>query len=523
MRRALAFIPSGAAALSGTVHGSARLSTLLLASGLLASAIYATADMVTSLAAPGYSMAHQAISELSAQGAPTVPMWSRFMMFFGLFFLLFVAGMFRVSKGNRALRVDAYVMLAFGVLSPVLWSLVPMHQRGAPFGWQDAGHIAMGAISVLTITTFIVIGAFALGAVFRRYSLVTAGVVLLAGAASFLYVPRMIAQEPTPWLGVIERVSLYGFYLWMAVLAVALVRRYRAGAAWASGAGAMVKMPAPTQLAWTGDDTARHTSIALAVVAVLAGAATFFFWPLFTRDAPMVVGNARGTALTVLVLAVPLLVGSMILSRRGSVRAVFVWTAALGYLGYNAVLFSFSLRFNPFFLPFAAMLSLSFWAIVVRLRTLDLDAVADASARVPVGVISVYLLLCVVAWGALWLSSILPATLSNTMPRELAESGMGQNAVWVLDFAFTFPLAVVGALWIWRRRPWGYVVAGTMTLMLTLETAGVFVDQLFGRLHDPSASLGALPPLAAFTVAGAVVSAVFLARLRSRPPSPLGA
>lgn len=65
----------------------------------------------------------------------------------------------------------------------------------------------------------------------------------------------------------------------------------------------------------------------------------------------------------------------------------------------------------------------------------------------------------------------------------------------------------------------GYVVAGTMTLMLTLETAGVFVDQVLGRLHDPSASLGALPPLAAFTVAGAVVSAVFLARLRSRERS----
>lgn len=111
-------------------------------------------------------------------------------------------------------------------------------------------------------------------------------------------------------------------------------------------------------------------------------------------------------------------------------------------------------RFNPFFLPCAAMPSLAFWAIVVRLRTLDLDAVADAAGRVPVGVISVYLLICVVAWGALWLCSILPATLDNTMPRELAESGMGQNAVWVLDFAFTFPLAAVGALWIWRRRPW---------------------------------------------------------------------
>ena len=210
------------------VRDTRLLQGVLLAAGASASVVYVAADIVSALAHPGYSMVNQAISELSAQGAPTAPLWSRFMMFFGVLFLLFVIGLFRASRDNRALRMDARVMLAFAVLSPVLWSLVPMHQRGAPFGWQDAGHIAMGAASVLTITAFIVIGAFALGAAFRRYSLVTAAVVLATGAASFLSVPRMIAQEPTPWLGVIERVSLYAFYLWMAVLALALMRRDRA-------------------------------------------------------------------------------------------------------------------------------------------------------------------------------------------------------------------------------------------------------------------------------------------------------
>jgi len=207
------------------VRATRLLEQLLLLAGVCSSIVYVVADQVCALRYPGYSILHQAISELSAQGAPTATIWSRFMPFYGLFFLLFVIGVFRASRGNRVLRIDAYVMLAFAVLSPVLWSLVPMHQRGAPGNWQDVGHIAMAALSALWIAALIAIGASAFGTAFRKYSIASALLVLLAAGASFLYVPLMIAVEPTPWLGVIERVSLYTYQLWIAVLAITLVRR----------------------------------------------------------------------------------------------------------------------------------------------------------------------------------------------------------------------------------------------------------------------------------------------------------
>jgi hypothetical protein len=121
-----------------------------------------------------------------------------------------------------------------------------------------------------------------------------------------------------------------------------------------------------------------------------------------------------------------------------------------------------------------------------------------------------YLLVSMLAWLALWLSSIVPATIGNTMPATLTEAGLNQNTVWVLDLAFTFPLMTLGALWLWQRRAWGYVIGGMMTLMLTIETAGVIVDQIFGNMHDPRASLSALPVLSGFTLAGLLFSWLFL-------------
>jgi hypothetical protein len=59
-----------------------------------------------------------------------------------------------------------------------------------------------------------------------------------------------------------------------------------------------------------------------------------------------------------------------------------------------------------------------------------------------------------------------------------------RTPIWVLDFAFTFPLMILGGAWLWQRRAWGLIVGGMMTIMLTIETAGIAVDLIFGHIHD---------------------------------------
>lgn len=41
----------------------------------------------------------------------------------------------------------------------------------------------------------------------------------------------MINQLTTPWVGTVERIHLYTFWLWIGVLAVALLRRHGGSAA----------------------------------------------------------------------------------------------------------------------------------------------------------------------------------------------------------------------------------------------------------------------------------------------------
>ena len=201
------------------------LRTLLLLAGVLASILYITADILCGLRYPGYSFTDQVISELSAIGAPTTDLWVKLLQAFAVLFAAFAIGVVREGSGNPRLRLTGWLLVAF-VLSGPLWSFVPMHQRGDVFTWTDIGHIALGGVMVLLVTTVIAVGAGALGRRFKVFSQVFVAVAFISGVGTFAYVPRMINQLPTPWVGTVERIHLYGFWFWIVIFAVGLLRRH---------------------------------------------------------------------------------------------------------------------------------------------------------------------------------------------------------------------------------------------------------------------------------------------------------
>lgn len=255
---------------------------------------------------------------------------------------------------------------------------------------------------------------------------------------------------------------------------------------------------------------ALRLSTALAIVNALAGIVSVLLPGVF-RDQAAYVANARGTFVVILFVALPALVLAMRSSERGSLRAGLVWLAAVGYLVYNAILTTFSLRFNPLFLVYVASLSLGVASLVAVLRCLDAGQLARRlSPRVPVRAIGAYLIVTAVAFALLWLRDIVPALLTGGVPQSIRGTGLSTNVVEVIDLAFTLPLTAAAGLWLWRGRTWGALLAGAMLVFLTLESISVATDQYFGHLADPSQPTGAIAPFVILAVIGAVPAIVFL-------------
>jgi hypothetical protein len=78
-------------------------------------------------------------------------------------------------------------------------------------------------ISVLTLLA-LGFGAAALGKRFRFYSIATMITLVLFGALASLHAGALSVNAPTPWQWVYERINIAAYLLWMAVLAVIILR-----------------------------------------------------------------------------------------------------------------------------------------------------------------------------------------------------------------------------------------------------------------------------------------------------------
>jgi len=197
----------------------------LLTCGILAGALYVAMTLFVGMLWEGYSTADQTISELSAVGAPTRPLW----MVLGALYtaLLIVLGwiVWAASSANRPQRVVGLLLMIHGAFG-FFWP--PMNQRAvlAASGptLSDTPHIVWAIVTGLLFLFETSFGAAAFGRRFRVYSIATIAIVLACGAITGTYTSRMQADLPTPWVGVWERLSSTAYMLWIAVLAAVLLR-----------------------------------------------------------------------------------------------------------------------------------------------------------------------------------------------------------------------------------------------------------------------------------------------------------
>jgi hypothetical protein len=208
-----------------TPHG--RLAELLrraaLGCGVAASIVYVVAVLVAPTRWEGYDSVDQAVSELSAIGAPSRPLMLGLLIVDTALAALFAVGVLLSARGRSGVRRLGWLLAGIGAADIVGVSF-PMHQRGAEASFTDTMHVVLTGITVVLILLAFGVGMFALGRGFRWYSLVTLVVALAFGLLSSALGGALADGEETPGLGLYERVNIGAYLLWMAVLAVVLLR-----------------------------------------------------------------------------------------------------------------------------------------------------------------------------------------------------------------------------------------------------------------------------------------------------------
>ena len=201
---------------------------VLLICGILASLIYVATDILAGMLWEGYSFTSQAISELSAIGAPTRPLVVTLGIIYDVLLIAFGLCVWVLAGQRwRALRLIGGLLVGIGAIGFV-WAQFPMHLRGAEMTFTDTMHWTIAGVVVLLILLMIALGVIAYRKWFRLYSIGTLVTLLVVGMWSiFVGGAEIAAQQSTPVFGVMERITVYGYLAWVAVLALVLLRGNR--------------------------------------------------------------------------------------------------------------------------------------------------------------------------------------------------------------------------------------------------------------------------------------------------------
>lgn len=210
---------------------SQKLRYALLACGILYAVLYPVVnDAIAATLYDGYSRTSQAVSELSATGAPTRPFLMAVAPVFVLLQIGFGVGMWQSAHGKRPVRIAGALMVGHGAMS-LLWLFAPMSQReviaagGATSA--DTMHLILAAGTGLFVAAYVAIFAIGFGWALRVYSVLTLSTALVLGRLS-AQVGQIEAGDPTPYMGLLERIAMGAWLLWLAVASVILLRRTRA-------------------------------------------------------------------------------------------------------------------------------------------------------------------------------------------------------------------------------------------------------------------------------------------------------
>jgi hypothetical protein len=255
--------------------------------------------------------------------------------------------------------------------------------------------------------------------------------------------------------------------------------------------------------------TAYTLSAIIVVLTVIATSGGLFIHDLY-RDNTFATAAWQGTDLATLAIAVPLFIAALVLSLRGSVRAQLVWLGMLDFTLYNYAYYLFGAAFNRYFLIYVALFALSILALIFALAKVDVEGIRQRFRdRTPVKGIAGYMLFVAVGIGGLWIAQSLSFVLTGQVPQFIIDVAHPTSVVFALDLSLVVPFLILGAIWLWQRQPWGYIMAAILCVkgtvyMLALATVSLSAAQ--AGFPEASAQL----PLWGVLSAGFLVASMFV-------------
>jgi hypothetical protein len=175
-----------------------------------------------------------------------------------------------------------------------------------------------------------------------------------------------------------------------------------------------------------------------------------------------------------LLLGVPLLIISLLMSKKGSMRGRVLLTGTLAYFLYTYASYSFLSAFNEAYLFYVAIFSLSLFAVILSFMSIPADELAGhIKTGYPRKGLGIFCLSVGIVIVLMWLARIVPATLQESAPVGLEAAST--LVIQSLDLGLVVPLGILSGVLLLRKQNWGYLLGTVFLFKGTTLVIAVFV------------------------------------------------
>jgi hypothetical membrane protein len=189
--------------------------------GIVSLLSYTAAVIISPLAYPDYHWLSQAVSDLSANAAPSGTLWNQLSALYmpcGIVCCT-VSCIAVMGKYNKALRLGIYLFALMNWVTAVGYTMFPLTDAGTPEGFQNIMHMVVtGTVVALSIPALVLMMC---GGYFQRQC---RSLGIWAGIALFLMILGALGVNllPSAYFGLAERFSTFAAVGFNAVLGIYL-------------------------------------------------------------------------------------------------------------------------------------------------------------------------------------------------------------------------------------------------------------------------------------------------------------
>jgi hypothetical protein len=212
-------------------------------------------------------------------------------------------------------------------------------------------------------------------------------------------------------------------------------------------------------------------SVMLAVILAVVSFFGIFVPGTYARETASMAAQGIGQDIFNLFFIVPLFLVSVLVLRRKSVPAFYVFGGIVFYILYSFVIYCFGVHFNSMFLLYCVTLGLATYLFIIFLHVSgNLDVRSWYDDLTPKRTTGIYIIVVSLLFYVLWMKDIIPAIIKNDVPASVSDFNLLVNPVHVIDISFVLPGLIISAVLLMKKSNLGYIL-GPISLVFIIILA----------------------------------------------------